>query len=112
MSQSEWSGDSDDVIELAVQEMGQRMADQERRGKVPDHVLIKFLAEANKSADRRAAAKEREQSEEAKRDEVDVILATSLPWSKKKELLEAALERIEKRGSHIRELLQRGDTDE
>lgn len=104
-----WDGDADDVIELAVQEMGQRMSDPIRRGDVPDHVLIKFLAEANKSADRRLAERERVEIESAKQSEVDVILNSPMPAVNKRKLLEAALARMEKRALDLRELLQKGE---
>lgn len=108
-SQLEFEGDSDDVIELAVQEMGQRMSDPDRRSGVPDHVLIKFLAEANKSADRRQAAKERERQENSQRDEIEVVLNSQLPSERKRVLLEEALRKLEERVRALKELLQRGD---
>ena len=105
-----WDGDVDDVIELAVQEMGQRMADPLRRADVPDHVLIKFVAEANKTAERRQAQREREQTEVATQDELAVITDSRLPWDKKEALLTAALERLDVRRAQIVKLLQ-GETD-
>lgn len=106
-----WDGDADDVIELAVQEMGQRMSDPIRRGDVPDHVLIKFLAEANKSADRRLAERERAQLEQAQQDEIEVIVQSALPPEKKRALLEAALTRLDKRRQQIVDLIE-GDSSE
>ena len=105
MSQPKWEGDADDVIELAVQEMGERMSDKDRRAQVPDHVLIKFVAEANKTAERRAAEKERLLEEQQSRDEVEVILDSPLPVDKKRTLLEALLGRVEKRRNQILDLI-------
>ncbi len=104
-----FEGDSDDVVDMAVQEMGQRLKDPLRRADIPDHVLIKFVGEANKSADRRAAERERANQERETKDEVEIILAADLPDEKKRVLLEGALARLERRAQTLRELLQQGE---
>ena len=70
--------------------MAWRLEDNERRSKIPDHVLIKFLDLANKAAERRAAKPEEKKMTMSVLDAVDKV-----PPAHAKLMLDAEIERTE-----------------
>ena len=100
-------GDADDIIDMAVKEMGHRLLTD--ADSIPAHVLIKLVAEANKAQERRAAEAARLSAVNDEKDEIEVILSSELPSEKKLRLLEAALARLEQRIKRLREILERGE---
>lgn len=83
-------GGVDSVIEMAVEEMGARLRDEP--GTLPAHVLVKFVAEANRAADRKQMEKQ-QKDKEVERDVFERIDA--LPPAHARKLVEAEIKRVE-----------------
>lgn len=94
-----FTGDVDDVIDMAVTEMGTRLRDDP--ADVPSHVLIKFVTEANKAAERRKAEKD---EEKALADSVPLIeRVDALPRAHAAGLLDTEIGRLEAELARTRE---------
>jgi hypothetical protein len=86
-----FDGTVDDVIDMAVGEMGLRLRDDP--SDVPSHVLIKFVTEANKAAERR---KQEKDEEKALADSVPLLQRVkALPAAHARGLLDAEVQRLE-----------------
>ncbi len=90
--QPSFDGDADDVIEMAVAEMGKRLV--ANPDDLPAHVLIKLVSEGNKVQERREEKARREASEEAQKSVLQVVRESSLPASRKRQIIETELARL------------------
>jgi len=84
-----------------------RLNDNDRRASIPDHVLSKFLAEANKLYERRRAEQSRETG--APMDVLDVVKTSNLSSQRRRELLQAELDRTRERERDLVEALTEGE---
>ena len=84
--QPEFSGDGDDIIDLALKETGRRLTDDP--GSFGETALVNLVKEANKAAERREEKARREAEQNQKqRDVLDIVRGSSLPEDKKRDLI-------------------------
>ncbi|MHB8742578.1 MAG: hypothetical protein ACYC9L_05570 [Sulfuricaulis sp.] len=88
--------DADKIIELAVEEMGRRLEDDQQRSEISAAVLAKFVSEANEVAKRRKAEAEAAAAQAEKSDVLAVLRSTDLPASKKRDLAQKEIKRLQR----------------
>lgn len=84
----------DEVVEMAVQEMHERMKDPVRRAEIPDHVLIRFMSEANEMEKRKEVARKRDEEIQRDTSVLEVVRNSSLPSDRKRRLLKNEISRL------------------
>jgi hypothetical protein len=89
---SDFDGAADDVIDLAVVELGRRLQDEP--GEIPAGTLVKLAELANKTAERRAAAAAELEQQQRDTSVLDVVRSTNLPVDRKRALIEKERARL------------------
>ncbi len=80
--------DVERILDLAVEELGERLADPYKRSEMSDNVLKGLLEQANKAAERREAKLKELVAQDEAYDALEVILINrSLTQRKKEELI-------------------------
>ena len=91
--QPEFSGDGDDIIDLAIKEAGRRL--QHEPESFGETALVNLVKEANKAAERREEKARREAEQNQKQlDVLDVVMRSSLSQEQKRELLTQEIARM------------------
>ena len=91
--QPDFSGDGDDIIDLAIKEAGRRLTDDP--ASFGETALVNLVKEANKAAERREEKARREAEQNQKqRDVLDIVRSSSLPEDRKRELIEQEVARL------------------
>lgn len=94
-----FDGTADDVIDMAVAELGRRLRDEP--AELPSGTLYKLAELASKTAERRAAAAAQALQEERETDVLDVVRNTNLPADRKRALIEKEIARLQGRVSEL-----------
>ena len=98
--------DAEDILDMAAEEMAARLKDPRRRKDIADHVLVKMVAEWNKLAERRATEKTADTTVIEQSDVLDIVRSTDLPEAKKRELIQAEIERCHAREKQLQKELK------